>query len=437
MALTPGARLGPYEIVAPLGAGGMGEVYRARDPRIGRDVAIKVLPEDFAHDADRLARFRREAQVLGSLNHPHIGAIYGVEESAGVTALVLELVDGPTLADRIAQGALPLDEALPIARQIAEALEAAHECGVVHRDLKPANIKLTSNGSVKVLDFGLAKAFDDEAVSQSATMSPTLSLHATHAGVILGTAAYMSPEQARGRVVDKRSDIWAFGCVLYEMLSGRRVFEGEDASETMAFVITREPDWKALPPSTPAPIRKLLQRCLERNRSKRLADIADAKLEIDDAIASPSHIASALPALPIRNWGERAAWVAAGTSLVTAAILAALLLQRGPSRPQPYRLSVLPPENVRIGWAAGFGANRPMAAFALSPNGEHIAFLGTSDDAKTLIWYAGWTASLHGHSREQTAPLACSGRPIVNGSASLPTRSSRKSLSMAVSGSVM
>ncbi len=269
----------------------MGEVYRARDPRIGRDVAIKVLPEDFAHDAVRLARFRREAQVLGSLNHPHIGAIYGVEESAGITALVLELVDGPTLADRIAQGAIPLDEALPIARQIAEALEAAHECGIIHRDLKPANIKLTSNGSVKVLDFGLAKAFDNEVASQSATMSPTLSLHATHAGVILGTAAYMSPEQARGKAVDKRTDIWAFGCVLYEMLTRRRVFEGEDASETMAFVMTREPDWNALPSSMPTAIRKLLRRCLERNRSKRLADIADAKLEIDEAIAEPQTIA--------------------------------------------------------------------------------------------------------------------------------------------------
>src|SRR5437762_5035344 len=219
MALAIGARLGPYEIVSALGAGGMGEVYRAHDTKLGRDVALKILPDTFATDPERLARFQREAQVLASLNHPHIGAIYGVEESNGIGALVLELVDGPTLADRIAQGAIPLDEALPIAKQIADALEAAHEQGVIHRDLKPANIKLRPDGVVKVLDFGLAKMLDTAPAASVLSMSPTLSVHATYAGVILGTAAYMSPEQARGRAVDKRTDIWAFGCVLFEMLT--------------------------------------------------------------------------------------------------------------------------------------------------------------------------------------------------------------------------
>ncbi len=287
MGLNAGSKLGPYEIVAPLGAGGMGEVCRARDPRIGRDVAIKVLPEDFAHDADRLARFRREAQVLGSLNHPRIAAIYGIEEQSGITALVLELVDGPTLADRIAEGAIPLDEALPIAKQIAEALEAAHQCGIIHRDLKPANIKLKADGTVKVLDFGLAKALERDAVQQSASLSPTLSVQATRAGFILGTAAYMSPEQARGKVVDKRADMWAFGCVLYEMLTGRRVFDAAEVTDTLAAIIRAEPDWHLLPVDTPEPVRRLLRRALQKNAHDRLSDMADAGLELRDATETP------------------------------------------------------------------------------------------------------------------------------------------------------
>src|SRR5436190_7002394 len=248
MALSAGTRLGSYEIASALGAGGMGEVYRARDTKLNRDVALKILPEAFALDGDRIARFRRAAQVLASLNHPHIGHIYGFEDSGTTHALVLELVEGPTLADRIAQGRMPVDEALPIAKQIAEALEAAHEQGIVHRDLKPANIKVRPDGTVKVLDFGLAKAMEPAAGSSpSASMSPTITTPAmTQAGMILGTAAYMSPEQAKGRIVDRRADVWAFGAVLFEMLTGRRAFEGEDVSETLARILMKEPDWAAL-----------------------------------------------------------------------------------------------------------------------------------------------------------------------------------------------
>jgi serine/threonine protein kinase len=269
MALAPGTRLGPYTISAPLGAGGMGEVYRATDTNLKRSVAIKVLPESFATDRDRLARFQREAEVLASLNHPNIAAIYGLERSDGTTALVMELVEGPTLADRIAQGPIPVDDALPIAKQIAEALEAAHEQGIVHRDLKPANIKLRPDGTVKVLDFGLAKALEPiAATGADVTASPTIISPAlmTGVGLLLGTAAYMSPEQARGKAVDKRADIWAFGCVLYEALTGRRAFGSDDVTETLAFVLTKDVEWAALPPSTPAPVMNLLRRCLQKTR---------------------------------------------------------------------------------------------------------------------------------------------------------------------------
>jgi len=249
MALAPGARLGPYEVTALIGRGGMGEVYRARDTKLNRDVALKVLPEQFALDLDRLARFKREAQVLASLNHANIAAIYGFEESDGVQALVLELVEGPTLADRVAQAPIPIDEALPIARQIAEALEAAHEHSIIHRDLKPANIKVRADATVKVLDFGLAKALGDD-VGGDLSNSPTMSLAATRAGVILGTAAYMAPEQSKGKAVDKRADIWAFGSVLYEMLTGTRAFEGEDVSDTLASVsLTSSPSNARVPVS--------------------------------------------------------------------------------------------------------------------------------------------------------------------------------------------
>ena len=281
MALSPGIRIGPYEITGTLGAGGMGEVYRATDTNLKRAVAIKVLPESVASDADRLARFQREAEVLARLNHPNIAAIYGLERSNGITALVMELVDGPTLADRIRQGPIPVDEALPIAKQIAEALEAAHEHGIIHRDLKPANIKVRPDGTVKVLDFGLAKALEPASSTRiDATASPTITSPAmlTGVGVLLGTATYMSPEQARGKAVDKRSDIWAFGCVLYEMLTGRRAFDGEDVTETLAAVVKSEPQWDRLPSATPPSLRVFLRRCLHKDSKQRIADIRDMRL---------------------------------------------------------------------------------------------------------------------------------------------------------------
>jgi serine/threonine protein kinase len=284
MTLVAGTRLGPYELVGAIGAGGMGEVYRARDTKLNRDVALKILPDIFAADPERLARFQREAQVLASLNHPNIGAIYGLEESNGVRALVMELVEGPTLAARIATGPIPLAEVLPIARQIADALEAAHEQGIIHRDLKPANIKVREDGTVKVLDFGLAKAMEPAAGSSpSVSQSPTFTTPAvTEAGMILGTAAYMSPEQARGKTIDKRTDVWAFACVLFEMLIGRAIFTGETISDTIAAILEREPEWGALPAETPAGIRQLMQRCLDKDPRRRLRDIGDARIEIDD-----------------------------------------------------------------------------------------------------------------------------------------------------------
>ena len=275
--LSPGTRIGPYEIVSLLGAGGMGEVYRARDTKLERDVALKILPPAFTADADRAARFEREARLLASLNHPHIGAIYGFENAGDVPALVLELVEGDTLADRVRRGPLPVAEAVAVAQQLADALDAAHGSGIIHRDLKPSNIKITPDGVVKVLDFGLAKAHIVEGAAPDLSKSPTMTSGGTHAGVILGTAAYMSPEQARGKTVDKRTDIWAFGCVLYEMLTGRAAFRGETFSDMIAAIIGLEPDWGALPPATPAPLRVLLRRCLEKEPKRRLRDIGDAR----------------------------------------------------------------------------------------------------------------------------------------------------------------
>src|SRR6266849_6546849 len=279
MPLSTGTRLGVYEILAPIGAGGMGEVYRARDNKLGRDVAIKVLPESFAHDAERMARFEREAQVLASLNHPHIATIHGLEEGNGIGALVMELVDGPTLAERIGGRAMPLDEALPIAKHIAEGLEYAHEKGVIHRDLKPANVKLTADGNVKILDFGLAKALDSPTQQGNPSISPTLTLEGTRAGLILGTAAYMAPEQARGAVVDKRADIWAFGVVLYEMLTGKQPFAGPTVSDTLAAVLKSEPDLTQVPPQA----RRLLRQWLEKDPKGRLRDIGDFRILCQEA----------------------------------------------------------------------------------------------------------------------------------------------------------
>ena len=281
MALTPGTRLGPYEVVSAIGAGGMGEVYRATDTKLKRQVAIKLLPASFATDHDRLARFQREAEVLASLNHPHIAGIYGLEESGGVSALVMELVEGEDLSRRIARGAIPLDEALPCARQIAEALEAAHEQGIVHRDLKPANIKVRSDGTAKVLDFGLAKAMEPAAGSSpSVSQSPTvMTPAATEAGMIMGTLADMSPEQARGRPVDRRTDIWAFGCVLYEMLTGVAAFSRETVTDTLSAITRDEPDWNGHP-DIPPHITRLLRRCLDKDPRTRLRDIGEARIAL-------------------------------------------------------------------------------------------------------------------------------------------------------------
>ena len=349
MPLRAGAHFGAYEILAAIGAGGMGEVYRARDTKLDRDVAIKVLPAAFVFDSERVARFRREAKMIAALNHPNIAAIYELDESDGMAALVLELVEGQTLADRIEKGPVPLDEALPIAKQIAEALEAAHEHGIVHRDLKPSNIKVRPDGTVKVLDFGLAKALHPVGhATSTVSESPTITAQAmTEAGIILGSAAYMSPEQARGKPVDKRTDLWAFGCVLYEMLTARRTFGGENASETVARLLTTEPDWSALPAFTPASIRRLLARCLEKDRRRRLADAADAQLEINDAL-NPPPAAMWGPALPVANpWWRRLVVPAAVLAGATLAATITWTLMRRPADTNPTsRLSiVMPPEH--------------------------------------------------------------------------------------------
>ncbi|HEV2985842.1 MAG TPA: protein kinase, partial [Vicinamibacterales bacterium] len=382
MALAAGARLGSYDVVSLLGAGGMGEVYRARDIKLGRDVALKVLPASLAHDPQRLARFEREAHLLAALNHPHIAHIYGFEDSTGVPALVMELVDGDTLADRLARGPMSLDNALEIARQIAEALEAAHEQGIVHRDLKPANIKIRDDGTVKVLDFGLAKAFDHASGSSSAdaTMSPTLSIHATQAGIILGTAAYMSPEQARGKPVDRRADVWGFGCILFEMLSGRRAFpQGETVSDTLAKVLEREPDWQALPRATPLQIRLLLERCLRKDVRRRLHDIADARIEVEELGNAP--ISTLAPAAgqsgvqPSRR-GQYGLVGLVAVLLLTTAVLALRPMLTSTTASAPVRFDVFPPEGAAF--VTGTGG-------VLSPDGRKLAFVASSGNDR-LIW---------------------------------------------------
>jgi serine/threonine-protein kinase len=383
MALTPGTRLGVYEITAQIGEGGMGQVYRARDTQLNRDVALKLLPDAFAGDPDRLARLTREAQTLASLNHPHIAAIYGIEESDRIRALVMELVEGEDLSQRLERGAIPLAEALPIAKQITEALEAAHEQGIVHRDLKPANIKVRADGTVKVLDFGLAKAIEPLSSSAAAAAlanSPTITSPAalTGAGVILGTAAYMSPEQSKGRAADRRSDVWAFGVVLYEMLTGQRPFKGDDVSETLASVLTRQPDWDLLPAASPPLIRRLLRRCLEKDRTRRLADMADARLDIDDAL-SGSDTDAPVP-LSISRTRERLAW--AGLLLLVGLAAAAMVAWATRSVSIPLQttrtiLSVAPtgdtsgenPLEQRVG-----GARPTRTAVALSPDGKTLVF---------------------------------------------------------------
>ena len=308
MGLKAGARLGFFEVLSPLGAGGMGEVYRARDTKLGREVALKVLPDAFSRDPERLARFDREARALASLNHSGIAAIHGLEESDGVRFLVLELVPGTTLAERLTRGPLPVRAALDAGRQIAEALGAAHERGILHRDLKPSNVQVTLEGAVKLLDFGLAKALQGEQEATDLSQSPTVTSAATREGVILGTAPYMSPEQARGESLDRRTDVWAFGCVLYEALSGRRAFPASTVADTIAAVLEREPDWQALPERTPAIVRSLLRRTLQKDRAHRLRDIVDAQIELEEALAAPGVEMSGplLPAAPKAKGRTRA-----------------------------------------------------------------------------------------------------------------------------------
>jgi Tol biopolymer transport system component len=384
MGLSPGTRIGPYEVTGLLGSGGMGEVYGARDTRLDRTVAIKLLLEPFERDPERLARFEREAKLLASLNHSHIAQIYGLEETGSTRALVMELVEGPTLADRIARGPLPLDETVAIARQIANALEAAHAQGIVHRDLKPANIKLRPDGTVKVLDFGLAKLQDAASASGSSAASlmasPTMMSPAvTNAGLILGTAAYMSPEQARGRAVDERTDIWAFGCVIFEMLAGRRPFASADnVSDAIASLLTHEPEWSALPATTPESVRRLLRRCLSKDPARRLRDAGDARLELEEAAEPSSSIVP--PAATHTARTKYLPWlVAAIASLVAAAAgLGAWRATRTPeAAPQTTRLEVNLPDGVELYSATA-------RTVAVAPDGRSFSFVGTFDGARMV-----------------------------------------------------
>ncbi len=394
MSLAPGTRIGAYEITGAIGAGGMGEVYRARDTKLNRDVAIKVLPDAFAADPERLARFTREAQTLAALNHPNIAAIYGIEGDdgriSGTRALVMELVEGEDLSQHIARGAMPPGEVLPIARQIADALEAAHELGIVHRDLKPANIKVRADGTVKVLDFGLAKAMDPASSSTpDAANSPTLTAHATAMGVIVGTAAYMSPEQARGKSVDKRSDVWAFGAVLFEMLAGRPAFAGDTVTDIIAAVVTRDPDWTAIPASTPPAVLQLLTRCLDKDPKRRLRDIGDARfaLEAERPSASAS-LAAGIPVPPAipeprrRPWG----WMAATALLAIATTLFAASSWRAGRRAPPtstFELAIAAPAD------AEFQVGSNSGNVIVSPDGTEVAFVAATSSAGTI-----WVRSL-------------------------------------------
>jgi len=371
MQLSSGTRLAQYEITAAIGKGGMGEVWRAKDTRLGRDVAIKVLPDDFTKDPERLARFEREARVLASLNHPHIASIYGLDEANGTKFLAMELAEGEDLSARLARGVVPPGEAVAIARQIAEALEAAHEKGIIHRDLKPANVKLRDDGNVKLLDFGLAKALEAEEGDPDLSNSPTMVRAATHAGLILGTAAYMSPEQARGKSVDRRADIWSFGVVLFEMLAGGRLFAGETISDTLAAVLTREPDWASLPADVPPHVRQLLSRCLDRNPKTRLRDIGEARV----ALERPE--VAAMPAAA--GGGQRAiAWLVAGLLGAALVVSVAMLLRRETAKP-----AASGPGEVRfdIAESQGFnitGYDSASVVYAVSPDGRSI--VAATDD---------------------------------------------------------
>src|SRR5271154_7003209 len=399
MALLTGTRLGPYEILAPIGAGGMGEVYRARDAKLARDVALKVLPEAFARDAERMARFQREAKLLAALNHPNIASIYGLEDSGAVHALVMELVEGPTLADRIKVGAIPIDEALPIAKQICEGLEYAHERGIIHRDLKPANIKVTPEGTVKLLDFGLAKALENEVAAEDIGSSPTMTRMATQAGIILGTAAYMSPEQARGKSADRRVDIWAFGCVLYEMLTGKMAFCGETVSDPLAAIIKDPPDWSQLPANTPGRISVLVQRCLQKDPRQRLQAIGDARISIDEVLAGAPEPSAAANLVPTQfatpAWRRILPWGIA--VLLAAGLLFSLRELRestSSSARKPVVLSLSIPSEQKLEVQNG-------PAFAVSPDGARIAYVTQESGALT--------GQLYVRELDKSVPIALEG----------------------------
>ena len=383
MALAPGTRLGVYDITAQIGEGGMGQVWRATDTTLGRQVVIKILPDAFAADPERLARFEREAKTLASLNHPHIAAIYGFEKSApstasgqaGMHSLVMELVEGEDLSQRIGRGAIPFDEALSIAKQIAEALEAAHEQGIIHRDLKPANIKMRTDGTVKVLDFGLAKAMEPAAGSSpSVSMSPTITTPAmTQAGMILGTAAYMAPEQARGKAVDKRADIWSFGAVLFEMLAGRRPFDGEDMTEVLGAVVRLEPQWDALPATVPARVSQALRLCLRKDPKQRVGDIRDVRLALEGAFepAAPQ-TTSATPVAPRRRTiAMTSAVFFAG--IAVAALATWALMRPTPVTLQPMRFALAPTA------AQALAINGNDRDLVLSADGTHLVYVAAAE----------------------------------------------------------
>ena len=375
MSLEVGSRLGHYNVTALIGEGGMGQVYQATDTKLNRQVALKILPEAFATDPDRLARFQREAQVLASLNHPNIAAIHGLEESEGTRALVLELVEGPTLADRIAQGAIPLDEALPIAKQIAEALEAAHEASVIHRDLKPANIKVRDDGMVKVLDFGLAKALDTTPEGDP-SQSPTLTAAATQMGVIMGTAAYMSPEQARGKPTDRRADIWSFGVVLFEMLTGQRAFAGEDVSVTLANVINQSPDWKRLPGGISPSLHTYLQRCLDKDVTKRVQAIGDVRLVMEGAFETTVGASSEPPAAKLQVWQRPIPLAVAGLALLVVGGFTVGTVVEPPAVASP---------PARFELSLPFTDQLQNNGLALSPDGQDLVYVASRDDMPQLF----------------------------------------------------
>ena len=391
MSVGPGTHLGPYEILSAIGAGGMGEVYRARDTRLERDVALKILPESFATDPERLARFQREAEILAALNHPHIAAIHGLEEDRDTRALVMEFVEGEDLSQRIARGPIPLDEALPIARQIAEALEAAHEQGIIHRDLKPANIKVTPDGVVKVLDFGLAKLIESGSGIRDSgsggagalSMSPTITSPAmmTGVGVLLGTAAYMSPEQTKGREADKRSDIWAFGSVLYEMLTGRRPFDGEDMTDVLGAVVRLDPNWEALSSDVSPSVRTLLHGCLVKDRRKRIADIAAALFVLDYQASLTAAAGSAVPLSRKPLW-RRAAVVVAACSALAAAMSAVVTLTV---------TRTLPPSRPSLRFSVEPSADQPLYSsptqtmIGVAPDGKYMAYLANTGPVRNAF----------------------------------------------------